>query len=600
MSKLLPGSNKPVIGAAQNLMYLIEASKLLNSTLDSNKIIQVTVKLTTQALQAEASCLFLFDSKKQWGGNLNRFFSWKREAKEFYNKDLSEQLALKILKEARPFLSNAFVEYAQTIPHRQDHSRKAIHSVVAVPLRRHKTILGVLQAINKLDGGRFSDDDLAMLQALADLVAIAIDNARLYKRLRKESREKQILYELGKKISSSLDLDEVLNTILDSALEVVAYDAAGIYLVKPGTQTIRHQTVRGYDEEVEAKTPLKVGEGIIGWTVKTGKGIIVPDVSKDSRYIQVRPETRSEMAVPIISNGTVIGAFNVESDHLDAYNGDTLKMLEAFSSQAAISIEMATLHQERLERKRIEEELAISRRIQQSFLPARNPDLAGFDVAGINIPSGEVSGDYYDFIKITDSDWGIVIGDVVGKGIPASLIMASFRAGLIAEIRNNYSIRVILSKVSNLLHESLQPNEFVTAFYGVLNLGNWTFTYTNAGHNYPLLRRSGGKYEFLTEGGLPLGLFADTSYEERIIGLGSGDVMVLYTDGLVEAMDGGGGEFGVGRLTEIVERAHELTAQAILDKIQCSLARFQEGDGPAALSGSQHQDDITIVVVKAK
>src|SRR5262249_19975197 len=154
---------------------------------------------------------------------------------------------------------------------------------------------------------------------------------------------------------------------------------------------------------------------------------------------------------------------NLESDRLDAYDESDLKLLQAFSTQAAISIEMATLHKELLEKKRLEEELTIARSIQASFLPHQDPQVPGFDISGMNVPSEEVSGDYYDFVTITEHDLGIVVGDVAGKGIPASLIMASFRAALLAQIENNYSIGRILEKVNNMLHKSIEDSKFVTA-----------------------------------------------------------------------------------------------------------------------------------------
>lgn len=579
-----------MIGATDNLAYLIEASKLLNSRPDCKELTPPAIQLTAQAVKAEAVCLFLVDNRKRVSGSMDKFFSWKQNDRDLFNKNLCQKLALRILEEDTLFISNNFIEDGRDIPYRKDKKHRAIRSVIGVPLKRHQATLGVLEILNKVDNGQFSEEDLEIFQALAHLIAIAIDNARLYEQLKRESKEKHLLYQVGKKISSSLDTNEVLDAIIQNLHEVVDYDAVAIYLVAPETKTIKRMISKGYDQELEDMARLKLGEGIVGWVIKTGKGIIVPDVSKDTHYLNFRSETKSELAAPILSKGRVIGAFNVESNQLDTYSKRDLQLLRAFSSQAAISLEMAMLHEELVEKRRLEEEVKIARRIQLSFLPQADPKLEGFEISGFNIPSNEVSGDYYDFIKITDKDLGIVIGDVVGKGIPASIIMATFRAGLISEIRNHYSIGVIMLKVNQILHESSQENEFVTAFYSVLDAKARTLTYSNAGHNYPLLRRSDGRMETLVDGGRPLGLFSGSGYEERRVDLRGGDVLVLYTDGLIESVNDRMEEFGVNRLTELIEETYRLPADAMIDRIKRSLTEFR---------GEEKQiDDITIVIVK--
>lgn len=578
-----------------SLQYLIEAGKLLNSTFDFNKLLSRAVQLTSEALNCEASCLFLYDTKRtRLDKELNRFFSWKSNARMHYQKAICQQLADKVLNEDTPLIANHRSEYLALITHIPDPRQRPINAIVGVPLKRRRVALGVLQAINPLGGERFSKDDLAMLQALADLIAIAIDNTRLYRKLRRESKQKNILFELSKQVSSSLDLDELLNNILDSLREAVDYDAAGIYLVQPGTQKLKHYIMRGFDPEVEAKHELQIGEGVVGWAIKTGRASIVPDVSRSVHYCKSRTETRSELVVPIYnSNGVPIGAFNVESDRLDAYTEADLRLLEAFSTQVGVSIERATLHKERLEKKRLEEEVAIAHRIQASFLPQHDPEAAGFDISGMNMPSEEVSGDYYDFVAITEHDLGVIVSDVAGKGIPAALIMASFRGALLAEIDNNYSIGRILERVNNMLYKSTEGNQFVTAIYGVLDAQQRVLTYANAGHNYPLLLHSDDSFETPAAGGFPLGLFPSTeaTYDEQLLHLRSGDILVLYTDGVVETYQPGMGEFGLTRLKDVVAQNRAKSAIHIRDAIYTATKNFrQEAPQP---------DDITIVVIKA-
>jgi sigma-B regulation protein RsbU (phosphoserine phosphatase) len=329
---------------------------------------------------------------------------------------------------------------------------------------------------------------------------------------------------------------------------------------------------------------------LVGTVVATGQAVIVPDVSKDPRYVKAREDTKSEMVVPIKADDKVIGGFNLESKKLNAYGKHDLELTEAFASQAAVSIERARLHRRLVMSQKIDNQLSIARDIQQSFLPECDPNIDSYSICGANCPSEQVGGDYYDFIRIVDSQLGVAIGDVSGKGIPAALIMASFRASLIAEIRNNYSIRTICRKVNSLLCESTNPETYVTAVYGVLDSKNHIFTFANCGHNLPFLLRADGSIEYLREGGPILGMANDAKFEERPIFLNKGDVIVLYTDGVTEVFDAHGREYGIERLIDVVTTHRHDTATEIQRAILTATRNF---------ASSQHVfDDLTMVVIK--
>jgi sigma-B regulation protein RsbU (phosphoserine phosphatase) len=297
------------------------------------------------------------------------------------------------------------------------------------------------------------------------------------------------------------------------------------------------------------------------------------------------------MVAPILSNNRLIGVFTLESDEQNVYTGNDLVLFEKFTHQAALSIEKAQLHQVLLEKNKLDKELSIARQIQMSFLPSQEPVIPGFDLAGLNIPSRRVSGDYYDFIKIVEGQWGIVIGDVSGKGIPASLIMASFRASLLAEIRNNYAIGTIMSKVNKLLWESTDSDQFVTAFYGVLDERRRVLTYCNAGHNPVFLIRAGNVVKLET-GGLVLGAFEDSVYQEGRIEIEPLDILLLYTDGVTEIYNEAEEEFGTERLLKLVKDHGRLTARDLTTLAQEKILEFA--------ADRTIQDDFTLIVLKAQ
>jgi len=289
-----------------------------------------------------------------------------------------------------------------------------------------------------------------------------------------------------------------------------------------------------------------------------------------------------------VFEGKAIGVFNLESDLDDLYHEGHLELLSAFAAQAAVAVERARAAHDQLERRRLEKELAIAREIQKSFLPSSAPVVPGFDLAGTTITHDEVGGDYYDFIPVSETRLGLAIADVSGKGIPAALIMAGFRMGLLAQIRNEYALRAVMRKVNLLLHESTERDKFVTVFYGVLDWRNGVLIFSNAGHNPPILLHRDGTADRLIDGGVALGVLPDARYEERPVALTDGDVLVMYTDGVSEAENATGEQFGEGRLEEVVRRNASRSAAGIRDAIVAAVLEWAGERGPT--------DDLTLLV----
>ncbi|HYM81411.1 MAG TPA: SpoIIE family protein phosphatase [Candidatus Limnocylindria bacterium] len=463
-------------------------------------------------------------------------------------------------------------------------------SALVIPLLRRRKLFAAIECLDRQGREEFSDKDKLRLEAAGEHIALALDNALLYEQTERRALEREVLLEVSKTLSAPLEPDAVIEAILKSLRQVVDYDAAGIYLVNPVTSILGLVSEVGYPEGSDEVFNLLVGVGIVGWVAKTGEPVIVPDVNRDPRYVAARPETRSELAAPLRFEGRTIGVFNLESDLEDAYHEGHAEMLTAFASQAAVAIERARQVREELERRRLEKELAIAREIQASFLPKHPPEVPGFDIAGTSLPHDQVGGDYYDFIPVAEARLGLAIADVSGKGIPASLIMAGFRMSLLAEIRNEFAIRAVMRKVNSLLHESTDRNKFVTAFYGVLDFRNRVLTFSNAGHNPPILLRRGGALEHLHEGGVALGVLADAHYDDRPIVLFTGDVLVMYTDGVSEAESETGEPFGTERIERTIERLAQRTAQEIVDGVVADVLEWAGERG--------QNDDLTLLVLK--
>lgn len=410
----------------------------------------------------------------------------------------------------------------------------------------------------------------------------------------------RMLLDISRKISRSLDLQEVLNLVMDTLDSLIPYDAAGIFVVKCDETDVSRgeepcvfqaEAVRGYDIDELSELHLKLGEGFIGHVALSGDPIISPDVTRDPIYINARERTRSEMVAPIISNDEVIGVFDLESDEYNAYSEDDLQLLMMLASQVAIIIEKVMLHEQLIEKKRLEAQLEVARQVQLELLPSGDPQLEGYDISAYNFASEEVSGDYYDWVRIYDDQIGLVIADVSGKGVPAAILMAFLRASVRAATHIGYAPHISLAKVNYLLWESIERNQFVTTFYGILDASNRTLGYANAGHNPPLMLDASGKYKYILHGGVPLGMFRDTRYHEYYLNIEPGEILMLYTDGVTESVNAKGEEFGRERLAQSVVASRHLPARELITAVQKDVLEWTEGLGAT--------DDATFLVIKA-
>jgi len=410
----------------------------------------------------------------------------------------------------------------------------------------------------------------------------------------------ELLKDISFRIRKTFDLEEILNHLLDTVGTIIPYDAAGIFVLnKDVTSTRFHvpQTViadivkRGFETRSPDKDlMLAEGKGIVGHVISTGNCLIIPDVGLDPRYVKGRSRTRSEIAVPLLRDGRPFGALNLESDRSGAFDQGDIEILRFLADAASMSIEKAMLHDQILEKKRIESQLSLAREVQERLLPAEPPSVPGYDIAGICLPTFEIGGDYFDFIPLKEERLGVVVADVAGNGIPAALMMTAFRTLLLTRARGGLTPSALLETMNREIPGFTRRRDFITVFFGILDPGQHTIVYANAGHNPPLVVRAGGLIEPLPLVGPGLNIVPSPVYETSRISLGEGDHVVMYTDGVVEVFNGEGVEFGHERLEETLRGTGELEAGQILERIIRRTAEF------AGMTTTG--DDSTIVVVK--
>ena len=397
-------------------------------------------------------------------------------------------------------------------------------------------------------------------------------------------------------VTSTLDLEEVLNIIMTKAQTLLDSEAASIFLVEEETEELVLAGSTNLPADLVGKIRFPRKLGVSGWVSRYGEPVVTEDITKDARFYsgvqeEVNFSTTSYLCVPLKIQNRIIGTAQVINRRSRGkYSAEDLYIMEVFARQAAIALENARLHRGELEKKRLEEELKVARAIQQRMLPKADPVIEGYDISGRSYPCRWVGGDYFDFIPLAENRLGIVIADVCGKGIPAAVIMSSIQAAWHTLGDQGLDLQTIVSSLNRYLCRHTDPDKFATGFCGLLELAAGEFHYINCGHNPPYLFRANGEVEALIEGGLVLGAFEDSDYPLEKTELKVGDIILIYTDGLVEAENGEGEMFGDKRLVELIRGLLNVGAKKIIEQIKEVVEKFTQG--------GQLEDDLTVVCMK--
>jgi sigma-B regulation protein RsbU (phosphoserine phosphatase) len=461
---------------------------------------------------------------------------------------------------------------------------------LAIPLVSKDRFVGVLN-IEGPSSEPFTPAARAALQVLASHLAVAIENATLYRETRRYAGLLATLYEIGKETSSILDLDELLQRLAEIVKRVIDYEMFGILLLDEERQELVLRLAVNLGQGKE-RSRIAVSEGLCGAAVRSKGPVLVGDVRKDPRYVSLVPETRSELVVPLVHKDRVIGVLDLESPELDRFNEEHVKVLTLLASQVAVALENAKLYAELRRRDaRIHRELRIARDVQHALFPEGSPAGPGWEASAHFRPALELGGDLYDFYDMGGGLLGVATGDVAGKGVAAALYAAFASGAVRSRAFERRAPADLLQRVNRTLVRRGIEGMFCTLAYALFDFQDRTVRVANSGLPQPLHYRAASKRaEALPVAGLPLGTFDGASYEEIEVALAPGDVLVFYTDGVLEARRGRE-EYGLERLRQGLEaQAAELAAPALGESLLLDLDRFLGEAHPA--------DDVTLVVVK--
>jgi sigma-B regulation protein RsbU (phosphoserine phosphatase) len=575
--------------AIEALTTLFALGREVTSVLDLEELLQKIPELIARLTHFHAFAVYLLDPKRN---DLSVAYSvgYPAEVARTLRLSVGQGLVGAAVAAGHPLLVNdvhADPRYVEAVP--------GSNSELVVPLRRKGRVIGALNLLSDTPG-QFTEVDEAVLRQFGAHVAVAIENARLFEHEREYTSTLETLAEVSREFGSILDLDELLRRLASVTRRVVDYRTFGILLVNEETQELEMKTAVRYGDQ-SVPTHVKIGTGLVGYAALHKEPVLVSDVSTDPRYIQVVDDIRSELVVPLMLKDRCIGVFDLESPELDAFKKNDVQVLTLLASQAAVAIENARLYETiRTNEIRLEKEIRFAQRVQVALLPTELPRrLKGVDVAARFEPANELGGDFYDFLAPEPHSLVIAVGDVSGKGVPAALYSA-FAGELVRSrtFRRRYtsdrsSPAGVLASMNTILHERQLEPYYCTLCYVLFDFKRRTASFANSGLPYPV-RCSGGTAAQIVLPGVPLGSFAGSAYDEVTYELAAGDVYVFCTDGVFEANDARGREFGVERLSQVVLEARQQPARAIIEEIFAAVADFR-GEARA-------KDDMTVVALK--
>src|SRR3954453_9936969 len=523
-----PSATQSATAPFQLDQFLVEVADVVNTTLDLDTLLLRTAELVHRAIEYEIFAIMLLNEKTQ-ELRIRFQIGHPPEFAERLRVKVGEGVTGRAAQTREAVLVNDVAADANYIK-----GVEGVRSELAVPLIVKNKVIGVID-LEAPQPGYFTEEHSRLLTLVASRIASGVENARLYTRVSRQAQTLTLLNEISRDLTSILNLDELMQSIAETLTRLIDYQMFSILLLDD-RGTLVHRFSLRFKENIQLKHDIPVGRGLVGAAAELKQAILVPDVSKDPRYIMANPETKSELCVPLIHKGAVIGVLDLEHTRRNYFTEDHKRTMTTLAAQLAIAIENARLY-ERIAKQeaRLEHELDMAREIQLRLLPQELPKLRGASVAARFQPARTISGDMYEFLEYSgDSTTGIMIGDVSGKGAPAALYAALVAGILRSAADSEPSPAEMLSLVNAALAERPISAQYISMIYAVWDGANGTLRIANSGLPRPIYSHS-GRTEIVQATGLPLGPFDDATFDELDLHVSPGDVFVFFSDGISDA-----------------------------------------------------------------
>lgn len=566
--------------------FILEVADVVNTTLDLETLLRRIAEMVRRVVDYEIFAIMLLNEKTQ---------ELRIRFQVGHPPDVAERIRVKVGEGISGLAAQKREAILVNDVSKSEHYIDAVtgvHSELAIPLIVKNRVIGVID-IEAPQSDYFTEEQKSVLTLIASRVAIGIENARLYTRVSRQAKTLQLLNEISRELTSILNLDQLLKRVGDLLSRLIDYQMFSILLIDPSGTKLQHRFSLRFKENIHLKHDIPMGQGLVGYAAEHRTPVLVTDVSRDVRYINLNPETRSELCVPLIHKDKLLGVLDIEHTRRAYFTEDHMRTITTLAAQVAIAIENAMLY-EKIEKqeRRLEQDLALARELQYRLLPPCCPTMVNAEVSAKFMPARAIGGDLYDFIRYSGEGLtAIAIGDVSGKGAPAAIYAALVSGILRSHAAEEPGAADMLTAINLSLAERPIDAQFVSIIYALWDDNERTLRIANSGLPRPIYCHN-GQVQRIEATGLPLGLFNTAEYDEFTFRGHPGDVFVFFSDGILDARNANGQMFGRERAEQLVAKHATVSADELVTLIFDKVTEFA--------GGIEQYDDQTVVALRVK
>jgi sigma-B regulation protein RsbU (phosphoserine phosphatase) len=564
---------------------LLEVADVVNTTLDLDTTLRRVAELVRKVIDYEIFAILLLNERTQ---------ELRFRFQVGYPREYADRARIKVgcgvTGRAAQLRKALLIEdvtkesdYIEAIPN--------VRAELAVPLIVKNRLIGVID-LEAREPGYFTEEHRRLLELIGSRMAVGIENAQLYTRTTKQARTLLLLNEIARELTSILNLDELLKRIAELLNRIIDYQMFSILLLDESGEKLAHRFSLRFQESIHLKHDIPLGRGIVGAAASEKAAVLVPDVSKDLRYVMANPETKSELAVPLIYKDKVIGVLDLEHTRRGFFTEDHKRTITTLAAQVAIAIENARLYEEiARQERRLERDLQLARELQFRLLPQAMPKLQNLEVAARFSPARTIGGDLYDFVQYSLGRLGIVVGDVSGKGAPAAIYAALVSGILRSHAPMEPAPAEMLSAVNFSLSERRIEAQYICMLYAVWDDERRVLQVSNSGLPRPIYVHD-GTMEIIEATGLPLGLFDTAEYDEFTFRAKPGDMFVFFSDGILDARNRAGDMFGRAGVEKVIAECPDQSPECVVNSLFAAVEEHAAGEDTF--------DDQTVLAIRVK
>jgi sigma-B regulation protein RsbU (phosphoserine phosphatase) len=563
--------------------FLVEVADAVSTTLDLDTLLQRVAEIARRVIDYEIFAILLLAERTQ-EMRIRFAIGHPQHVIDSCRIKLGEGVTGVAAQRREAVLVGDVAKETHYIP-----GVAGVRSELAVPLIAKNKVIGVID-VEASQPNYFTEEHKRLLALVASRIAMAIENARLYTRVSRQARSLTLLNEIARDLTSILNLDELLKRIGEQLKRLTDYQMFSVLLLDRSGTKLEHRFSQRYGERIQIKHDIPLGDGLVGYAALQNQVVVVPDVSRDPRYINVNPETRSELVVPLVYKDKVIGVMDLEHHKRGYFVEQHVRTVTTLAAQIAIAIENARLYETvAFQERQMQRDLELAHELQSRLLPPCCPQLRSAEVSARFQPARFIGGDLYDFIPYGSERVALAVGDVSGKGAPAAIYAALVSGFMRSHARAELGPAEIMAAINRSLSDRPISAQYVSLTFALWDEASRQLRIANSGLPRPIYCRNGA-VEMVRAEGLPMGLFPEADYDEVTFRPKPGDLFVFFSDGLTDVWNEDDQMFGRTRLEQVVARNCDRSAQEVVNAIFEAAAEHAHGTEPF--------DDQTVVALK--